>query len=163
MILSFVCFSVFADSPLTAPKSFRICSNYVNVCAYSEVDKNTTIYSVKAKFELKELYQIPGWHRSVSLSSEGGYVVIGYGGLNLVSRDVTEDEVMLTVYKHGKLFKKYTLGQLYISLDSLKPTISHFYWGYIKSVGFDGIEVETTEGTVFIDLETDKIYLPNES
>ena len=155
--------NAFADTPLSAPQSYRACDVYITVCAHSEIDQNTTFYSVKGKFKITELYKINGWHRSLFISPEGAYVVVGYSGLNLVNKSATKEEVMLKIFKHGKLFRKYTLGQLFNNLDSLKATISHYHWGHIKYVGFNEIEIETTEGSVFIDPDTGKVYLPTES
>jgi len=153
----------FADTPLTAPKSYRTCDAYITVCAHSEIDQDTTFYSVKSKFKLAELYKINGWHRSLFIAPEGAYVVVGYNGLNLVSKSVTKEEVMLKIYKQGKLFRKYTLGQLFNNLTSLKVTSSHYHWGHIKYVGFNEIEIITTEGSVFIEQDTGKVHLPTES
>ncbi|MGJ8694671.1 MAG: hypothetical protein ACSHW0_19610 [Thalassotalea sp.] len=155
--------SAFADAPLPAPKSYRTCDTYISVCAYSEVDQDTTFYSVEGEFQLTELYKINGWHRSLFIAPKGAYVVVGYSGLNLVSKSVTKEEVMLKIYKQGKLFRKYTQGQIFNNLNSLKATTSHYHWGHIKYVGFREIELETPEGSVFIELNTGKVYLPTES
>jgi hypothetical protein len=155
--------NVFADAPLSSPKNYRTCDIYITVCAHSEVDQETTFYSVKGKFQLSELYKINGWHRSLFIAPKGAYVVVGYSGLNLVSKSVTKEEVMLKIYKQGKLFRKYTLGQIFNNLNSLEATKSHYHWGHIKYVGIREIELETPEGSVFIELNTGKVYLPSES
>ena len=152
-----------ADAPLSAPKSYRTCDAFINFCVYSELGKNTTVYSVNGRFTVKELYQITGWHRSIFISQTGKYVAVGYSGLNLVNKDVTAQEVMLTLYKNGVLIKEYTLGQLLHSMDSLKPTSSHYHWGSIMHIDDYGVEIETVEGLVGIVHSTGKVYLPNES
>mgnify|MGYP003386153446 CR=1 FL=1 len=162
-ILIFTAAIAHADTPLPKATSYRTCDTFINFCAYSEVNKNTTVYAVNGKFNIKELYQIPGWHRSIFISQTGKYVAIGYSGLNLVNRDVTDQEVMLTVYENGKLVKAYTLGQLLHTMDSLKPTSSHYHWGSIMQIDDYGVELETVEGLVGIVHSTGKIYLPNES
>jgi hypothetical protein len=162
-ILVFFVSIAHADEPLFQPSSYRTCDTLINFCAYSEVGKNTTVYAVNGKFNINELYQIPGWHRSIFISQTGKYVAIGYSGLNLVNKDVTAQEVMLTIYENGKLVKEYTLGQLLHTMDSLKPTSSHYHWGSIIQVDDYGVELETVEGLVGIVHSTGKIYLPNES
>lgn len=153
----------YADEPLEAPKSYRTCDAYINFCAYSDLGKNTTVYAVEDNFTFTELYQIPGWHRSIFISPTGTYVAIGNSGLNLVSKDVTSEEVVLTIYKNGSLIKEYKLGQLLHSMDSLEPTVSHYHWGSITRIDDYGVELETVEGSVGIVHSTGKIYLPNES
>jgi hypothetical protein len=152
-----------ADEPLPKPASYRTCDSFINFCAYSEVGKNTTVYAVNGKFSVHEMYQISGWHRSIFISQTGKYVAIGYSGLNLVNKDVTAQEVMLTIYENGELVKEYTLGQLLHTMDSLKLTSSHYHWGNIMQIDDYGVELETVEGLVGIVHSTGKIYLPNES
>ena len=154
---------VHADEPLEAPRSYRTCDAYINFCAFSELGKNTTIYAIKDKFKLTELYQIPGWHRSILISPSGNYVALGYSGLNLVNKNVTAEEEMLSIYRKGTLIREYKLGQLLHSMDSLKPTASHFYWGNIMNIDDYGVELETVEGSVGIVHSSGKVYLPNES
>ena len=67
---------------------------------------------------------------------------------------------MLTIYKNGKLVKEYTLGQLLHTMDSLKPTSSHYHWGSVIDIDDYGVELETVEGLVGIEHSTGKIYLP---
>ena len=150
-----------ADVALPERQSYRTCDAFINFCAYSELGKNTTIYAVNDRFSVKELYQIPGWHRSIHISQTGKYVAIGYAGLNLVNKEVTAQEVMLTIYRNGVLIKEYTLGQLLHTIDSLKPTSSHYHWGSIMQIDDYGVEIETVEGLVGIVHNTGKIYLPS--
>uniref|UniRef100_A0A486XWK7 Uncharacterized protein n=1 Tax=Rheinheimera sp. BAL341 TaxID=1708203 RepID=A0A486XWK7_9GAMM len=81
----------------------------------------------------------------------------------MVNKDVTAQEVMLTLYKNGVLIKEYKLGQLLNTMDSLKPTSSHYHWGNIMHIDDYGVEIETVEGLVGIVHSTGKVYLPNES
>jgi len=62
---------------------------------------------------------------------------------------------MLTIYKNGNIFQKYTLGQLLQSMESLEPTASHFEWRFLAN---DSISISTVEGTVDIDIESGKVY-----
>ena len=119
-----------ADSPLPAPARLTMCSPSKTYCAVSDPDTNLTVVSARNSNEA--LWRIPGWHRWVFVSDDGKSVVTGYGGMNLVPRDVKMDEVVLRFYHRGALVRSVRLGDLYRNKSQLRETVSHYHWGYVS-------------------------------
>ena len=135
----------------------------MNYCVYSDPEGDTTVYAMKGRFEITPLYTVKGWHRSSWVSSNGRYFVAGYSGLNLVPTDVSPEQTMVTIYDNGVLIREVKLRELFNSLQALRPTASHYEWGYIDFVADTFISLITPEGEVIFDIENDKIYLPDVS
>lgn len=123
-----------------------------------EPEKNAIIYKVEGNYKLSEAYQIKGWHRSFYISPNGEYVVIGFAGLDLVPKSVRPNQIMLSIYHNGKLQHTIALSQLLYSLDSLRPTVSHYYWGSISQVSDFHVRLDTVEGMVEVDISSGKVY-----
>lgn len=144
-------FAAEADTPARRPETFRICNQSVTSCAELDPASDAVVYRISAKFNAKEAYRIPGWHRSAFLSRDGVYFASGYGGGNLLARDAAVNStVVLRIWKNGRPHMTVTLGQVLRSLSSLKPTVSHFVWGTNLGFQYDGrfesFEIETVEG-----------------
>ena len=157
IVFTAISVSAFSDEPLRPPKEKRVCDFWVNYCAYLHPKKNAVLYKIDGAFNKTELYQVPGWHRSVFISFDGKYFISGYDGLNLVPLNVTANEVMIAIYKNGIKHKKITLGQLVRNLDRLKRTTSHYEWGSIESVNNELMYVDTVDGKVVVDLDTGEV------
>ena len=152
--------SAFADSPLRPPADFRVCDRSASYCAYVSTTEGTIVYAISGKFRSREIYRVPGWHRDAHLSTDGRYFVSGFDGLNLVPLNVSRDQVMISIYRNGKLIHDIRLKQLYNSLGSMPRTSSHFQWGWINSVTNELIHLRTEEGNVYVALETGVVSLP---
>ncbi|WP_139169584.1 hypothetical protein [Microbulbifer yueqingensis] len=157
IILAAISASAFSDEPLRPPEEKRVCDLWINYCAYLHPKRNAVLYKIDGAFNKKELYEVPGWHRSVFISFDGKYFISGYDGLNLVPLNVTEDEVMITIYKNGIEHKKITLGQMVRDLKKLKKTTSHYEWGSIEAVNDKLMYIDTVDGKAVVDLDTGEV------
>lgn len=155
--------SAFGDAPLLEPQQVRACDDQVNFCVLSDPKGITSIYKISGNFKATETYKISGWFRAPHISPDGKYFVAGYSGLNLVPQDVTPEEVMVAIYKNGVLDKVIKLGELLHSMQSLKRTVSHYEWGYIKSVSNYGVELQTVEGSQFVEFPSYQIHRETKS
>lgn len=100
-----------ADSPLPPPERFTACSSTRNLCTDSDPAVNSTRVTPQASGQ--DAWLIPGWHRGLFPSDDGGSVVVGYEGMNLVPADATLSEPVLHFYNRGRLVRTVTLDQLY--------------------------------------------------
>ena len=128
MLLAFfaLCGDVLADTPLSPPERFTVCSLAGKVCATSDPGSNSTV--VSAKRPDKILWTIPGWHRWLLVSDDGESVVVGYAGINLVPVDVSLNEPVFIFYHRGKRVRAMTLGELYQRKTQMRLTASHYAW-----------------------------------
>lgn len=115
-----------ADSPLPLPQRIEECSSHHIYCAISDPTAATTV--IRRAGSDPVLWSIPGWHRWLFVSNDGQSAVVGYEGMNLVRKDVTLLEPVLTFYKRGRLTRRVTLGDLYQSKSQLRETVSHLNW-----------------------------------
>jgi len=149
-----------ADAPLSAPEKYRICDYTVTYCASLVPEEDTRIYKIVGDLDAPRselIYTIPGWHRSAHISSTGEYFVTGYPGLGLLPLDVKGSQVVVTIWKRGKIHQTVSIGQVLKSMDSLKRTASHYSWGHIAGVSGSVVQVETVEGRVWIVLATGEV------
>lgn len=119
-----------ADEPLPAPETIVVCSTSGKFCVTSDLGARTTFLRVKSTGKL--LWSVPGWHRSIFVADDGQTIAFGYDGLNLLPRDVTLYEPIISIYSKGKLVQTVVLGDFYRSLSELTPTVSHYAWGSIR-------------------------------
>jgi hypothetical protein len=146
--------SAWCDTPLAPPLPWKTCDPYINFCVQLDPKNDSTVYKIEAPFAAKEIYKIPGWHRSARISEDGQYFVAAYSGLNLVPLDVKPTQVMLTVWKNGAKHKEVALGQLIKNWSSLQQTTSHYRWGSVSHLSKDSIHLKTVEGAVSVNMET---------
>lgn len=121
--------SVFADAPLKPPATYTVSS--LNGKYHAEVhlaNQRTTVYEGSAT-QRRATWSIPGWHRVVAIANDGRSLVLGYDGVNLLPRNFTGDEVLLTFYHQGKLVGKVTVRALLPDRTKLRKTASHWSWG----------------------------------
>jgi len=144
----------FGDTPLLAPEEKRVCDLWMNYCAYIHPEEGTTVYSVKGAFNLTKLYDIPGWHRSAHVSFNGEYFVSGYNGLNLVPLDISNDKIMITIWKNGVMHKEIKFGQLIRDMRKLERTSSHYHWGSIEMVNASLLYLDTVDNRIVVNLES---------
>ena len=140
-----------------APERYRICNYTVTYCASLVPGEDTRIYKIVGELHAPRtelLYTIPGWHRSAHISPTGEYFVTGYPGLNLLPLNVKDSQVVVTIWKRGKIHQTVSIGQVLKSMDSLERTASHYAWGGIDCVFSTVVLVRTVEGPVWIILAT---------
>ncbi|MBL8233141.1 MAG: hypothetical protein JNL98_31875 [Bryobacterales bacterium] len=135
MILLAAALPLYADGPLKPPATYSTYSN--NGKFHAEVhaaNQRTTIYEGSGKTR-KTLWSIPGWYRVAAVSDDGQSLVTGYDGVNLLPRNYTGGEVLLTFHREGKLISKVTVRDLLPDRTKLRKTVSHWAWG--SYLGFD--------------------------
>lgn len=126
LLLSFSSLAAFADTPLPPPALQTTCSASEVICAVSDPVANATVVSSRAP--TPRTWTIPGWHRWVFPSDDGVSVVVAYGGMNLVPRDVELSEPVLFFYNEQQLVRTVTLGDLYLRKGKMERTVSHYAW-----------------------------------
>lgn len=129
---------VAADAPLRPPERHSVCSRSGAVCATSDPKLGTWVHPADAKERSSALWTIPGWYRALWVTDDGGRLITGYDGLNLVPQAEPSATTILTFWESGRLLKAYTLADLGYSPSSLEKTASHYHWGNYAGVGDDG-------------------------
>ena len=141
---------VFADDPLPPPSVVEAKSANGKYVAVSDPDtKTTTISSARGdtgKANVR-LWDVSGWYRHLWLSDDGGVLVAGYDGFNLLPKSHAKDEVLLRFFALGNEAGKVTLDQVISDESHLKKTASHLEWGRYKGFDEQGhFVIETVEG-----------------
>lgn len=126
LLLSFSSAAAFADTPMPPPERQTTCSASKVICAVSDPATNATV--VSSRVPTPRSWTIPGWHRWVFPSDDGVSVVLAYGGMNLVPRDVELTEPVLFFYNEQQLVRTVTLGDLYRRKGQMQRTVSHYAW-----------------------------------
>jgi len=155
-IFSFAQYS-YADKPLSPPATYSVQSaNKKYTVDINYEAKETVVYVNNQDGSRSELWKMPGWFRWVAVSNDGKYVVIPYGGLNLLTLNYKKDEVTLQIASEGKIIHTIKLDQLISDFNSLERTVSHYYWGdYLGFNDKNEYVIETVEKNKFhIGLET---------
>jgi hypothetical protein len=136
----------FGDAPLTSPSRVERWSPNRRYVAVADPKKDViTVYQAEGTTR-KELWRRDGWERAFDLADDGEHLVVCYGGLNLLPLNYETSWTMLSFYRHGVAFRRWSVRELIQDLSKLKKTVSHYYWGYC--VGFDSnslYEVQTVD------------------
>jgi hypothetical protein len=148
LFIVLACFAgtAMADSPLPPPTRSVVCSHSGEFCAAS--DPGTQVTSITRHGEASPQWAIPGWQRWLIVTDDGQRVIVGYGGLNLVSKGVALSTPVLLFYGPSGLIKSVTLGDLYRSTAEMTETVSHYEWEravYLDSSGH--LVVERVDGS----------------
>jgi len=135
-----------ADSPLPPPTKTFVCSPSGEFCATS--DPGTQVTSITRRGVPNPLWVIPGWQRWLIVTDDGQRVVVGYGGLNLVSKEAALSTPVLLFYGPTGLIKSVSLGDLYRRTAEMTETVSHYEWEqavYLDAAGH--LVVERVDGS----------------
>jgi len=137
-----------ADQPLPPPEKVAAWSENHTYMVESVPNGETTVYRV---LDGKELWTIPGWHRSVFVS-DTGFVAIGYEGINLLPLNYRFDVVLIELWHDGRMTHRVRLRDLVQNPKLLLRTASHYYWGYVSGFNTSNLlEVVTLKSKVYID------------
>ena len=148
LFLILACFTgtALADSPLLPPTRSVVCSHSGEFCAAS--DPGTQVTSITRHGEANPQWVIPGWRRWFIVTDDGQRLIVGYDGLNLVSKEAGLGTPVLLFYGPSGLIKSVTLGDLYRSTAEMAETVSHYEWEravYLDSSGH--LVVERVDGS----------------
>lgn len=151
-ILFTISFKLFGDTPLPLPKNEQVWSkNKAFVADLSWHNQTTTVSKIDPKGNKIKIWKMKGCFRWSALSNDGKFLAVPYRGGNLLSINYEKDQIMLTLYKKGRVTKIIRLHELIENFDNLQRTVSHFYWG--KYTGFSktgAYSIKTVEGNTFI-------------
>lgn len=147
-----------ADEPPRVPEAYTVCSQSGEFCAH--LDPRTALTRIfRAGQESHDLWTMKGWFRQAELADDGETLVVGYDGLNLLALDYHEDDLILRIYRRGKLIRAVPLNEVIADFLSLERTESHYFWGHY--VGFDeagDYVIETVEDRLIaIDVATGEV------
>ncbi|WP_026147713.1 hypothetical protein [Robiginitomaculum antarcticum] len=124
----------YADSPLPAQQSYVQTSPDGTCMAYVNLETLETILAphyllIGENGEASKHWRVKGWHRWVHVADNCDYVVIGYGGYNLLSLSQKDkNSTVITYINRSGLTKTLKLVDLYSNLDVLPRTVSHWAW-----------------------------------
>jgi len=144
---------LYADMPLPPPADISVYSEnkqYIGI-SYAKKDK-TVCYQINGN-KRKEIWSIKGWNRSFYISDDGNYLIIGYSGLNLLSRDYKPEWTAISIWCKGKLIRDYQFKDLINDFSKLQETASHYYWGRIIGLNGKILKVNTVETNLLINIE----------
>ena len=138
--------SAFADSPLPPPTRHRLLSPNGQFAVVSDPVAGRTRVELASG---EQLWQLPGWFRSVYVSNDGEHLAVGYEGLNLVPLDSDDSLEMISFWNRGNKVKSVALREIVPDRSILKRTASHYAWGSIRGVNeHDQLIVTRIDGQV---------------
>lgn len=148
----------YADTPQEPPHRITCASQNQQYQIISDPLLGTEILDKNNKL----LWKMSGWFRAPFISNDGEYCVTKYDGPNLIPQDYSNDMVMLTFWKHGKVLRNVRLKEIIPDKRILKETVSHYYWGYGVDIDEHGKFIVQTadEKRLFFDTRSGKLVTP---
>lgn len=146
VLLAIAPVAALGDAPLPPPSSQETESENKEITVVSSPSDGTHILESSSR---RELWSMPGWFRWLFVSDDGACVATGYGGLNLIPQDYSEDLVLVTFWQRGDRVGEVHVRDVYS--DGAEPirTVSHYHWGTIKGFSDDGtLVVQRADGKV---------------
>jgi hypothetical protein len=138
---------VLADEPLPPPATHRVSSPSGRFAVVSDPSTGTRVIESASG---KQLWQIPGWFRSLNVSDDGQYLAIGYDGLNLVPVGATDTLEIISFWNRGRKVKSVPLRAIAPDRAILQRTVSHLAWGSIGGINRENqLVVTRIDGRVF--------------
>jgi hypothetical protein len=119
-----------ADEPLPAPYRVTLSSEKKRYSVVSEPTRNET-QVFRGRPSGKPLWTVEGWHQVLFISDEGT-LAIGQPGNNLLERNYQPTDVLLRLYRDGKLVRTVTVAEVIPDRKLLRETVSHWYWGVFE-------------------------------
>lgn len=119
-----------ADEPLPLPERYEVKSLRGHFTAVSVPGGDTKILETGSR---RELWSIPGWHRSIFVADDGKHAVTGPDGLNLLPLDFDENSPLFIFWQSGVAIKSITAKQ-FLPKSVLQRTVSHYHWGTIEGI-----------------------------
>ena len=139
--------SALADAPLPPPATYREHSPSGKFAAISDASAGTTVVESASG---RELWQVPGWHRSIFLSDDGEHLAIGYDGFDLLPLDAPDSLEMISFWSRGRKIKSVPLQAIVPDRSLLRRTVSHYAWGNIGGIDHNNrLIVTRIDGKVF--------------
>ena len=155
----------FADEPLLIPENYTVYSESEKYFLECDTKSNiTTCYEIpNLEIDIMdpanlavEKYKIAECGLSAYISDNGEFCVLDFHG-EVVPGNVFNSYILFKVYKNGKEYGEILLSDLVQKKRNLHKTVSHNYWGKIKSFKDTGILFETVEGEKWFDFSLNKI------
>ena len=137
----------FGDEPSPAPATTRVLSPNGTITAISEPGDGTRIIESASG---KEIWEMPGWYRSIFISNDGEHLAIGYSGMNLVPLETPDSLELIGFWERGRKVKSLSLQAIVPDRSILQRTASHYAWGNVRGIDSDNcLVVERVDGEVF--------------
>lgn len=130
LIASVILNSAKADAPGLPPATIRVKSSDGRISVVSIPGRNTIAYSVDGK----RLWIVPGWHEQFLVPNNGIDLIVLYGGLNLIPKNYSENLVLMTVWRRGRIFRRFRLREIVAEPSTLTETASHYFWGNVLTL-----------------------------
>jgi len=119
-----------ADEPPLAPQRITVSSAQKRYSAVSDPKSNETRV-FRGRPSGQPLWTVDGWHGVLFLGDDGT-LAIGQPGNNLLDRDYKPSDVLLQLYRDGKVVRTITVGEVIPDSNLLRETTSHWYWGIFE-------------------------------
>jgi hypothetical protein len=131
-----------ADQPPAAPKRLTFRSPDGRWWAISDpATQKTTMFLASSP---KPVWQIDGWH-GVGFVSNGGTLILGHPGSNLLPTGYKPTDALLRFYANGALKRTVSVQQM-IDPKLLRRTASHYFWGAYQGIHNGRFLVELVDG-----------------
>lgn len=114
-----------ADAPAKTPVTTRATSDDGRIRVISKPRGDTTAYSTDGR----RLWTVPGWHETFLVSNNGTDLITLHSGQNLIPKTYSNDLILLTVWRSGKIYREFRLEDIGIDSSMLVETSSHYFWG----------------------------------
>ena len=135
-----------ADEPLPQPERYEVKSARGHFMAVSVPGGDTKILEAESR---RELWLIPGWHRSIFVADDGRHAVTGPDGLNLLPLDFDENAPLFSFWQAGVAVKSINAKQ-FLPKSALQRTVSHYHWGTVEGIDTKNrLVIRRADGKVF--------------
>jgi len=163
-------FRLRADTPLPPPEFHTVVSRNFDFEADSDPRTNETVVynrilhpkGYRTRGEV--IWKFPRWFRAFLLSNDGTAIVAQTDYLNVLPAKVaTDDYVLLTFIRTGKLIREITVRQLFGSHPKMRLTMGgNFAWGrvYDLMAPDDLVFVDADSGFFIFEAKTGKCVFP---
>jgi hypothetical protein len=166
-------FRLSADEPLPPPQFHTVVSRNCDFEADSDPRTNETIVYNRIlhpegyRTRGDVIWKFPRWFRAFLLSNDGSAIVAQIDYLNAVPASVaTDDYVLLTFIRTGKLIRAITVRQLLGSHPKMRLTMAgNFVWGHVYDfmASNDLVFVDADSGFFIFEAKTGKCVFPENS
>ncbi len=113
IMIAFTINVALADTPMPKPKTYKAYSSNGLYYVLVDVERNKTsvCYNLTTRID-NELWQINGYYTSVYISDDGQFLIIGYGGMNLLPLNYRPDEIAFSVYRNGEQYANVQFNEV---------------------------------------------------
>lgn len=134
------------DAPLPPFESLEHCNSSNTYCAVSDPVASTTL--IRAAGSDQTIWSVPHYFRFITLAPDGAALIALSSSGNLVPLDATNETILFSIYREGKLISVIRMGDLFENPSLLPRTASHRTWGEIVRLTTNTVAFRLPSGGV---------------